>query len=129
MTQGGAAWGRAARATRRARNWSSIVDQTNRNPTASTAFDAVDSAVDQAADAAATVRDTASRMAANASERAAEFGQQAAERVNRTTAYFREHDMKDVVGDMKAYTRSHPAQILLGAVALGFLMTVLIRRS
>jgi len=53
----------------------------------------------------------------------------AAEQVHATAEYFRDHDMKAVESDVKAYTREHPAQSLIGAAALGFLAAVLIRRT
>jgi ElaB/YqjD/DUF883 family membrane-anchored ribosome-binding protein len=42
--------------------------------------------------------------------------------MERTAEYLREHDTQAVLSDVEAYVKNHPAQALVGAVALGFVI-------
>jgi ElaB/YqjD/DUF883 family membrane-anchored ribosome-binding protein len=46
----------------------------------------------------------------------------AAEKVEATAAYVREHDVRSMMGDMRACIREHPVQALLTAGAAGFFL-------
>lgn len=97
--------------------------------TADSVNDGVASTMDNLTDMASRAKNEASRVATRTSERASALGQQAAERLGETASYFRDHEMKEIVSDLKSYTKSHPGQALLGAAAVGFLAAVLLRRS
>jgi ElaB/YqjD/DUF883 family membrane-anchored ribosome-binding protein len=85
-----------------------------------------------ASNAAEGVSDAASRAAETTSDlasRAARVGDQAVSRLNDAAEYFREHEMNEIVSDLQSYVKTHPAQALLGAAALGFIAAVLLRRN
>jgi ElaB/YqjD/DUF883 family membrane-anchored ribosome-binding protein len=48
--------------------------------------------------------------------------------ISETAEYVREHAIKDMVNDVTSWVKAHPTQALLGALALGFLASVLLRR-
>lgn len=49
-------------------------------------------------------------------------GTRLAEGMERTAGYLREHDTRAMMSDLENYIREHPAQSLLVAVALGFVI-------
>ena len=49
--------------------------------------------------------------------------------INETVDYVREHGLKNVVQDATSWAKNHPTQALVGALALGFLVAVLVRRK
>ena len=69
--------------------------------------------------------DTASDMASQAASRVSDVASQAQRKV---TSYLREHDAKAMLSDLQSFVKSHPAQALIGAVAVGFLAAALLRR-
>lgn len=87
------------------------------------------SAAEGISDAASRTVDTASDVASRAQETVAAVGQDAINKLSTAADYFREHEMKEIVSDVQGYVKTHPAQALLGAAALGFLAAVLLRRS
>jgi ElaB/YqjD/DUF883 family membrane-anchored ribosome-binding protein len=70
----------------------------------------------------------ASETASDLASRATDAGEQAVKKLNAAADYFREHEVNEIVSDLQSYVKSHPAQALLGAAALGFLAAVLLRR-
>ena len=48
--------------------------------------------------------------------------------ITETVDYVREHGLKDVVNGVTSWAKGHPTHALIGAVALGFLIAVLVRR-
>ena len=42
------------------------------------------------------------------------------DRFDDTVGYFRDHDARAMADDLKSYVKSHPAQALIGAIAIGF---------
>jgi len=48
--------------------------------------------------------------------------------ITETVDYVREHALKDMVKDVTSWVKEHPTHALIGAVALGFLATMLLRR-
>ena len=45
-----------------------------------------------------------------------------------TVGYFRDNDARAMADDLKSYVKSHPAQALIGAIAIGFFAGRMIRR-
>ena len=90
---------------------------------------AATSAAANVSDAASRAVDAASDVAARAQETVATVGQDAIAKLSGAADYFREHEMQEIVSDVQGYVKTHPAQALLGAAALGFLAAVLLRRS
>lgn len=72
-------------------------------------------------DAAANLADKASRTV----DRASEMASQAQTKV---AAYFRDHDVQDMVDDLAGYVKKHPVQSLIAAASLGFLAAAVLRR-
>jgi len=48
--------------------------------------------------------------------------------ITETVDYVREHGIKDMVEGVTAWAKDHPAQALIGALALCFLAAVMVRR-
>lgn len=92
--------------------------------TGDTVRDIKETARDYASDVADTVNETASRV----QDKASAYGRKAADQFNAATEYFRDHEMREIADDAKAWVREHPTQALLGAAALGFLAAALLRR-
>lgn len=44
------------------------------------------------------------------------------------TQYFRDRDLRDMLDDVNGYVKKHPAQSLVAAVALGFVVAAILRR-
>jgi len=55
-------------------------------------------------------------------EKAASIAHSAADKVEATAKYVREHDVQDIMGDVETFVRRHPGQSLLAAAAVGFLV-------
>ena len=101
-----------------------MADTTYKSPTGETVRDMKDQAREYASDMADTVSDAASRV----QDQASAYGRKAVDQFNSATDYFREHDVKEITEDAKAWVREHPTQALIGAAALGFLTAALLRR-
>jgi len=86
--------------------------------------DIKDTAREYASDVADNVSDAASRV----QEKASAYTRKAADQFNAATDYFRDHEMKEIAEDAKAWVREHPTQAIIGAAALGFLTAALLRR-
>lgn len=99
----------------------------DRDPVAA-ARDKATTAVENISERAAEARDEASRLASRAQEKMSTLGREAANRLDATKQYFREHDAKAIAADAKDYARSHPTQALIGAAAVGFLIALVMRR-
>ena len=48
--------------------------------------------------------------------------------ITETVDYVREHAIKDMVKDVTSWVKANPTPALIGALALGFLVAVLVRR-
>ena len=46
----------------------------------------------------------------------------AADKLETTADYVREHDVRDMMGDVEQFVKSHPGQSLIAAAAVGFLV-------
>lgn len=68
--------------------------------------------------AASAMRDRAAE-AGGVRER---VGNVAADRVEKTSEYFRERDTREVVGDVGDYVRHHPVQAAAGALVVGYML-------
>jgi ElaB/YqjD/DUF883 family membrane-anchored ribosome-binding protein len=83
---------------------------------------------EEVTDAASRVKDTASEYGRKAKDTASEYGRKAVDQFNVAGDYFREHDVKEIAEDAKAWVRENPTQAIIGAAALGFLAAALLRR-
>jgi ElaB/YqjD/DUF883 family membrane-anchored ribosome-binding protein len=83
-----------------------------------------DDASNMASEAANTVSDMASRV----QDRASAIGKKAVDQFNATAGYLREKDVKAMADDLNSWVKSHPAQALIAAVAVGFVAAALLRR-
>jgi ElaB/YqjD/DUF883 family membrane-anchored ribosome-binding protein len=57
------------------------------------------------------------------------FAHSAADRMETTAQYLREHEVKDMLADVEGFVRKHPAQSLLVAAVGGFLVGRAFRRA
>ena len=55
-------------------------------------------------------------------EKVASLAHDAADKVEATAQYVREHDVKDMMADLENLVRRHPGQSLIAAAAVGFLL-------
>ena len=53
-------------------------------------------------------------------ETAANWAHSAADRMHTTADYIREHGVRDMMGEVKAFVRRHPGGSLVGALVVGF---------
>jgi len=87
-----------------------------------TAENKIDEQKDKAASklesAAAKLHETAD----TSSERMSNMAHSAAEGLQSTASFLREHDTREMVGSLEGVIRKYPAQSLLIAVATGFLL-------
>jgi len=93
-----------------------------------TTEDAVRDIKDTAREYASDVADNVSDAASRVQEKASAYTRKAADQFNAATDYFRDHEMKEIAEDAKAWVREHPTQAIIGAAALGFLTAALLRR-
>jgi ElaB/YqjD/DUF883 family membrane-anchored ribosome-binding protein len=71
--------------------------------------------------AASTVHEKAERLAAGG-ETVSRLAHRTAERLQNTADYVREHDTRAMMNDVEQFVKGHPAQSLVAAAALGFLV-------
>lgn len=60
-------------------------------------------------------------------ERTTEMASMAAEKMESTSAYIRDHDVQDMMTDLESFVRQHPTQSLVAAAAAGFLVGRMLR--
>jgi ElaB/YqjD/DUF883 family membrane-anchored ribosome-binding protein len=60
-------------------------------------------------------------------ERTTEMASMAADKVESTSAYIRDHDVEDMMSDLETLVRKHPTQSLVVAAAAGFLVGRMLR--
>ena len=60
-------------------------------------------------------------------ERSTEMASMAADKVEATSSYIREHDVQDMMTDLETLVRNHPTQSLVAAAAAGFLVGRMLR--
>lgn len=96
---------------------------------AHTATDAVDQRRGQASDAmdttAAQLRERGESLPGG--ERTTEMAAMAADKMEATSSYIREHDVQDMMSDLETFVRQHPTQSLIAAAAAGFLVGRMLR--
>ena len=88
------------------------------------AVDAVDGRRESAAGA---LRSAASGIRSNADSlpggpQVGQMANQAADTLEATATYVREHEAQDMLSDLQSFVKAHPAQMLIGAVVVGFLV-------
>ena len=76
-----------------------------------------------------TLQNTASKIRSTApqSGRVGAVANRAADTIDRTATYMRDHDMRDMMGDVEGVVRRNPGPSLLVAAAFGFLIGSAIR--
>lgn len=90
-------------------------------------------AVDERRDQASSMMDSAADQLRErgetlpGGERTTEMASIAAEKVEATSAYIREHDVQDMMGDLEVLVRKHPTESLIAAAAAGFLVGRMLR--
>lgn len=96
---------------------------------ASTATTAVDERRGQASEAmdtaAVQLRERGESMPGG--ERTTEMASMAADKVEATSQYVREHDVQDMMSDLEILVRKHPTQSLVVAAAAGFMVGRMLR--
>jgi len=88
------------------------------------ATDSSNSAVEQAREKAANVAHEAAQMLHEhppGRGHAAEATEELATRIDRTSGYLRDSDVRAIRGDVRQYLRKHPMQVIAAAVIGGFL--------
>ncbi|HEX2281235.1 MAG TPA: hypothetical protein VHG52_05670 [Thermomicrobiales bacterium] len=93
------------------------------------ATDAVDARRGQASDAMDTAATQLRERGQNlpGGERTAEMASMAADKMEMTSEYVREHDVQDMMTDLEKLVRAHPTQSLVAAAAAGFLVGRMLR--
>jgi ElaB/YqjD/DUF883 family membrane-anchored ribosome-binding protein len=84
-------------------------------------------AADKLESAASLLHDKADNLPSG--QPVAHLAHAAAEKMQATADYVRQHDVRDMMDDLKALVRKHPAQSLVAAVAAGFLIGLALRSS
>lgn len=77
-------------------------------------------AADKLEGVAATLHEKAEGLPGG--ETAADLAHSAADKVEATAQYVREHGVQDMMGDLENFVRRHPGQSLFAAAAVGFLL-------
>jgi ElaB/YqjD/DUF883 family membrane-anchored ribosome-binding protein len=112
---------RAGQATQQARHKASEATET--------AAHAVDERRGQAAEqmdsTAQQVRERGESLPGG--ERTTEMAEMAAEKIEATSSYVREHDVQDMMSDLETLVRNNPTQSLIAAAAAGFLVGRMLR--
>ena len=70
--------------------------------------------------AAATLHEKAQSLPGG--ERVSSMAHTAADKLESTADYVREHDVRDMMGDVEHFVKDHPTQSLIAAAAVGFLV-------
>jgi ElaB/YqjD/DUF883 family membrane-anchored ribosome-binding protein len=77
-------------------------------------------AADKLQDVASTLHEKADSLPGG--EKVANLAHSAADKVEATAEYVREHDVQDMMADVENFVRKHPGQSLVAAAAVGFLL-------
>jgi ElaB/YqjD/DUF883 family membrane-anchored ribosome-binding protein len=72
---------------------------------------------------------TADALRSGLPEGAAEYARPAADAMERAADYVRTHDLKSMGNDLTSTVRQHPGPSMIAAVAVGFLLGVVLRRD
>jgi ElaB/YqjD/DUF883 family membrane-anchored ribosome-binding protein len=82
-------------------------------------------AADSVDQAAQKLRERADSMPGG--ERTSEMATKAADRLESTATYVRDHDVSQMTSDLEGFVRQHPTESLIAAAAAGFLMGKMLR--
>jgi ElaB/YqjD/DUF883 family membrane-anchored ribosome-binding protein len=82
-------------------------------------------AADSVDQAAQKLRERADSMPGG--ERTSQMANQAADRLESTATYVRDHDVSQMTSDLEGFVRKHPTESLIAAAAAGFLMGKMLR--
>jgi ElaB/YqjD/DUF883 family membrane-anchored ribosome-binding protein len=77
--------------------------------------------------AASTLHDRAEDLPGG--DRVASVAHTAADKIEATAEYVREHDVRAMIDDVQDLARRYPAQVIVAAIALGFLVGRLFRED
>jgi ElaB/YqjD/DUF883 family membrane-anchored ribosome-binding protein len=77
-------------------------------------------AADKLHDVASTLHEKADSLPGG--EKVADLAHSAADKVEATAGYVRDHDVQDMMADLENVVRRHPGQSLVAAAAVGFLL-------
>ena len=81
---------------------------------------------------AETIKNTANDVADEAADMASGVVNRVSDTMrnvqDNVTQYFRDHDVRDMLDDVNGYVKKHPAQALVAAAALGFVLAAILRR-
>ncbi|MGK2964323.1 MAG: hypothetical protein ACSLFM_01810 [Tepidiformaceae bacterium] len=91
------------------------------------AVESAEAARERAADAAHNVSEGIRERSEGSPEAVAAIGTRAADSLDRTANYLRDRDSAQIWDDVEAYTREHPVQAVLAAVAAGFIISRVVR--
>jgi ElaB/YqjD/DUF883 family membrane-anchored ribosome-binding protein len=88
---------------------------------------AADKIDDQRAPAAGALDSAASRLHQTAEtlpggQSVSRVAHNTADKLESTADYIRQHDVRDMMGDVEQFVKSHPGQSLIAAAAVGFLV-------
>jgi ElaB/YqjD/DUF883 family membrane-anchored ribosome-binding protein len=72
------------------------------------------------ANTASTIRDGAARLPGG--EGVTRLAKAAAEQIDTTAEYVREHNTQDMIADLKGFVTRHPAASIVGAAVVGVLV-------
>jgi ElaB/YqjD/DUF883 family membrane-anchored ribosome-binding protein len=91
------------------------------------ATEVVDQAREKTAEGAQSAADTIREQTAGKGGIQETVGTKAADTMETTASYLREHDTQAMLNDLENYIREHPTQAVIGAVALGFVVGRILR--
>ena len=86
-----------------------------------------DQARDKTAEGVQSAAETVREQAAGKGGIHETVGIKAADTMETTATYLREHDTQTMLNDIEAYVREHPTQAVIGAVAVGFVLGRMLR--
>jgi len=84
---------------------------------------------DQVKDTAHRVADTVNEQVDRGVNAARELGDQASQKFELASQYFRNADVRQMSDDLVTYVKGHPLQALAGAVVIGFVAGRLLSRD
>ena len=91
------------------------------------ATEVADQAREKTAEGAQSAADTIREQTAGKGGIQETVGTTAADTMEKTATYLREHDTQTMLNDVETYIREHPTQAVIGAVAVGFVIGRILR--
>jgi ElaB/YqjD/DUF883 family membrane-anchored ribosome-binding protein len=91
------------------------------------ATEVADQAREKTAEGAQSAADTIREQTTGKGGIQETVGTTAADTMDKTATYLREHDTQAMLNDLETYIREHPTQAVIGAVAVGFVVGRILR--